>query len=614
MLNRRSLLLTGAATFAATSVDAASKAGSSMIAATPAKPAAPAAALNKLFDAFIQEGLDVNPEGTTSLGLDTGKRAYQKRQLDDRSLAGFAKQKALNTSQLKRLDAIDRKALTGMDAINYDVVRFSIATQEAADKRYAYGGAGAGVPYVVSQFGGAYSNIPDFLDSQHTIENKADADAYLARLAAFGTTLDQELEVMKHDAGIGVVPPDFIIKATLKQLTDLRATPVDKSVLVDSIVRRTKEKKIAGDWGKQAAALVTGKVYPALDRQIAQFKAWLPKSVHDAGVWRLPNGAQYYEDSVLNWTTSSMKPAEIHKLGLDLVAQYTARIDGIMKKQGMTKGTVGQRLRGMYTDPKFIYPNTDAGKAKLIADLNVKVKVVTAKLPQWFGTLPKTPLVIRRIPKYTEASQAGGYYQPGSLDGKRAGAYYINLRNTAEQPSWVLPTLTYHEGIPGHHLQGTLQNEAPLPLIRKVSFFSAYIEGWALYAEQLADEMGLYANDPWGEIGYLHDAMFRAVRLVVDTGMHAMKWSRERAIKYYTDTIGDLEAGAISEVERYCAWPGQACAYMLGKVTWLAERDRAKKALGAKFDIRKFHDAGLLAGAMPLSVLHNQISNYIAKG
>jgi uncharacterized protein (DUF885 family) len=603
MLDRRSLLLTATAAAGSTLAQAAT---------APATSGAPA--LNKLFDQFVNEQLDLSPESVTYLGLDSGKRAYQKSQINDRSLAGNTKGKALAANQLKRLGAFDRKSVGGMDALNYDIVHFNLKVADDTNKRYAYGGSGAGQPYYVSQFGGSYGTIPDFLDSQHQIETKADADAYIARLSGFARTLDEETEVLKHDAGLGVIPPDFIIKATIKQLSDLRATPVDKSVLVESVTRRTKAKHIAGDWSKQASALVSGKIYPALDRQIALFKSWLPKAVHDAGVWRLPKGDQYYVDSILTWTTSTMKPSEIHELGLDLVAQYRARIDGIMKAHGMTKGTVGQRLRAMYTDPKFIYSNTDAGKAKLIADLNQKVKVITAKLPSVFGTLPKTPLEIRRIPKYTEASQAGGYYNPGSLDGKRPGAYYINLRSTAEQPAWLLPTLTYHEGIPGHHLQGTLQNEAPLPLIRKISFFSAYIEGWALYAEQLADEIGMYKNDPFGQIGYLHDAMFRAVRLVVDTGMHSMKWSREQAVKYYADTLGDLESAAITEVERYCAWPGQACAYMLGKVTWLNERERAKKAMGAKFDIRKFHDAGLLSGAMPLTVLHERISQYIATG
>jgi len=265
----------------------------------------------------------------------------------------------------------------------------------------------------------------------------------------------------------------------------------------------------------------------------------------------------------------------------------------------------------MYDDPKFRYPNTDAGKDKLLADLNAKVKEITARLPQYFGTLPKAGLIIKRVPKYTEAGAPGGYYQNASLDGKRPGTYYINLRDTAEVPSWTLPTLTFHEGIPGHHLQLSIQQEADIAMIRKLSFFSAYIEGWALYAEQLAVEMGMYDNDPWGHIGQLHDAMFRGVRLVVDTGIHAMKWSREKAIKYYVDMLGDQEASATTEIERYCVWPGQACAYMLGKIEILELRAKAKAALGARFDIRKFHDAVLLNGAVPLTVLDTEVANYI---
>jgi uncharacterized protein (DUF885 family) len=336
------------------------------------------------------------------------------------------------------------------------------------------------------------------------------------------------------------------------------------------------------------------------------------KASHDAGVWKLPQGDQYYADSVLFWTTSTMSPGEIHATGLQVVADYTRRIDDQMKSLGLTEGTVGQRLRKMYDDKKLQYPNTDDGKEKLLADLNLKVQAVRAKLPQWFGTLPKADLIIKRVPKATEAGAPGGYYQNGSLDGKRPGMYYINLRDTAEQPSWTLGTLTYHEGIPGHHLQLSIQQEASLPLIRKVSFFSAYLEGWALYSEQLADEMGMYDNDPWGRIGYMHDAMFRGVRLVVDSGMHAMKWSREQAVKYYTDSLGDPEASAITEVERYCVWPGQACAYMLGKLEILKLREKAKTALGAKFDIRQFHDAVLLGGAMPLAILDKRIDAYIA--
>jgi uncharacterized protein (DUF885 family) len=573
---------------------------------------APAAAqLNKLFDDFMSVNLDRSPEGTTALGLDSGARAAEKSKLDGRSLADIQENKRIVTDQLKRLKALDPAPLSDMDRINYDVVLFGLQTGDEADRRYEYGGGGAGTPYVVSQLTGAYDSIPDFLDSQHQIANKADADAYLSRLAAFAVAMDQEVEVVRHDAGLGTVPPDFSLTRTLGQMTSLRDVAPDQSVLVSSVVRRTREKNIPGDYAGNAKKILVEKVYPALDRQIALVKELQAHATHDAGVWKLKDGESYYADSLTFWTTSTMNPAEIHRTGLELVKDFTARIDTIMKTHGMTKGTVGERLRGMYSDPKFRYPNTDAGKDKLLADLNVKVHAIRAKLPQYFGTLPKADVIIKRVPKYIEAAQPGGYYNPPSLDGSRPGTYYINLRDTAEVPSWTLPTLTFHESIPGHHLQGSIQQETNLPLIRKVSFFSAYLEGWALYAEQFSDEIGMYADDPFGRIGYMHDAMFRAVRLVVDTGIHQMRWSREQAIKYYVDMLGDPEASATTEVERYCVWPGQACSYMLGKLTILRLREKAKQALGTRFDIRQFHDAILLCGAVPLTVLETVVDHYI---
>lgn len=616
MLDRRNLLKTGAASAALALLSTPALTAAARAAASAAPKATPAQAsagkkLAALFDAFVQEGLDRSPEGVTSLGLDTGKRAYQKSELSQASLAEVARNKALTESQYKRLAAFDRGLLDTHDRISYDVVMFGLKNGAAADKAFDYGPGGAGSPYILSQLTGAYQSIPDFLDSQHSIENKPDAEAYLSRLSAFGRQMNQEVEVVEHDAGLGCVPPDFVIARALDQMTKFRATPADKSVLVDSIVRRTKAKAIGGTWGAEAEKIVREKVYPALENQIALMKKLQKHATHDAGVWKLPKGGEYYRDSLTFWTTSSKSPAEIHQIGLDLVARFTAQIDTIMKAHGMTKGTVGQRLRGMFTDPKFRYPNTDAGKEKLLVDLNAKVKDITARLPKYFDTLPKAGLVIKRVPKYIEAGAPGGYYNNASLDGKRPGIYYINLRDTAEVPSWTLPTLTFHEGIPGHHLQLSIQQEADIPLIRKLSFFSAYIEGWALYSEQLAVEMGMYDNDPMGHIGQLHDAMLRAVRLVVDTGMHSMKWSREKAIRYYADTLGDQEASATTEIERYCVWPGQACSYMLGKLELLELRAKAKKALGSRFDIRKFHDAVLLDGAVPLSVLDTEIDAYI---
>ncbi|MCX7587550.1 DUF885 domain-containing protein [Phenylobacterium sp. 58.2.17] len=581
--------------------------------ALAAAPTGEAAKMYAFFDKAMAQTFRRSPELPTALGIDKGDLAWTKSELSDFSLTALAENKANTTRDLKDLRSLDRKQLKGMDAVNYDTVEFVLAVQDEANRRFQYGGQGVNSPYVISQLTGAYQQMPDFLDTQHRIEAKDDADAYLSRMEAFGRLLDQEADVVRHDVGLGVTPPDFVLDKSITQLKAFLAYEPEKAPLVASLVRRTKDKNIEGDWAGQAQGLYAEKVRPALARQLALLEGLRPKAVHDAGCWRLPDGDEYYRLGLRNYTTSNITPDEVHKTGLELVASLGAEADALMKKAGYTKGTVGERYRAMAEDPKQVYPNTDAGKEELLAKLNEQVKIIEGKLPQWFGQLPKAPLEIRRVPPATEAGAPGGYYFSPSLDGTRPGIYWINLRDTAEVPAWTLPTLTYHEGLPGHHLQLALNNEAgDLPLIRKVIGFSGYSEGWALYAEQLAVEMGMYDNDVLGHIGMIHDAMFRAVRLVVDSGMHHKRWSREQAVKYFVDNIGDAEASAITEVERYCVWPGQACSYMVGKITWMDARARAKKALGRKFDIRKFHDAGLLSGGTPLTVLDQVIDNYIA--
>jgi uncharacterized protein (DUF885 family) len=620
MLDRRRLL-GGAATAAAlASLPALAQARAKTTPAAAPVPAAPAqsdpaeaAKLNALMDEFMQRLLRRSPETTTGLGLDKGDLAWTKSAFSDESLAATAQDKDINTDELRRLREVKRSALAGMDVVNYDTVEFSLEVQEEGNRKFDYGGQGAGAPYILSQLTGDYQSVPDFLDNQHVIETKADADAYLARIEGLGRQMDQELEIARHDAALGVIPPDFVIDKALTQMRTLGSQTTQQCTIVSSLVRRTKEKGIAGDWAGQASKLYDETFRPALARQVALMEGWRPKAVHDAGCWRLPKGDEYYAVSLKQDTTSTMSPDEVHQTGLDLVASLSAQMDTIMKAKGMTQGSVGQRLRAMYDDPKYRYPNTDEGKEKLIADLNEKVKAISARLPPTFGALPKTPLEIHRVPKAIEAGAPGGYYNPGSLDGTRPGIYWINLRDTAEVPSWTLPTLTYHEGIPGHHLQLTLANEAKgLPMLRKVLGNGAYGEGWALYAEQLAVEMGMYDKDPLGHIGQLHDACFRAVRLVVDSGLHAKKWSREQAIKYAVDALGDKESSLVTEIERYCVWPGQACGYMLGKLTFLKLRDKARQALGKRFDIRAFHDVLLLSGNMPLSVMERRVDDFIA--
>jgi uncharacterized protein (DUF885 family) len=328
-------------------------------------------------------------------------------------------------------------------------------------------------------------------------------------------------------------------------------------------------------------------------------------------VWKLPDGPAYYRHCVRAATTTNLSGGEIHELGLSLTAQLSGEADAILKARGLTRGTVAQRIAALRRQPAQLYPDSEAGRAALLGDLQRTVEAMRARLPQWFGQTPKANLTIRRMPLAIEAGSSGATYQPPSLDGSRPGVFSINLRHMAEWPRFDLTTLVCHEGVPGHHLQNALTVETQgLPLIRRMPVFSGYSEGWALYSEQLADEMGAYQDDPLGRLGYLASMMFRAARLVVDSGLHHKRWSRERAIAYMSETLGEADTSTRREVERYCVQPGQACSYMIGWRRWTQGRERARAALGERFDIRAFHDAALLNGEMPLDVLAHAIDNW----
>jgi uncharacterized protein (DUF885 family) len=567
--------------------------------------------LDVLLESFYQSALDDSPELVTRLGLDSGPRAAAKHQLSPASISALSAERAKTADQLARLLALPRGELTGMDAINYDAVKFSLETDHAANRQFVYGEEGAGQPYVVSQLNGAYQYVPDFLGSQHVIETKEDADAYLSRLEAFATVMDQEIERVRRDVDLGVIPPDFVIERALTQMNGLKTDPA-ASPLVTSVAERAAAKGIAGDYAGHASAIYVDKVLPALERQIALMGELAPRAVHDAGVWRLPDGEAYYEHALRGSTTTSLTAEEVHQMGLEQARQLSARADVILKAEGYTQGSVGERIAALFKEPKHHFPDTDAGKEELIESLNAMTEAMYKRLPEYFGTLPKAPVEVRRVPKFIEAGAPGGYYNQPTLDGSRPGIFWINLRDSAENPTWTLPTLTYHEAVPGHHMQLALQQEADLPMIRRATFLSAYGEGWALYSEELAKEMGVYEDNPLGELGYLQAALFRAARLVVDTGMHAKRWSREQAIETMSSIDGSPISSSTTEIERYAVWPGQACSYMVGKLVWLRLREKARAALGDRFDLRAFHDAGLLSGAVPLTVLEAVIDNHIA--
>ena len=541
---------------------------------------------------------------------DKGKRAAEKSKLDSYTKAKQADDLTENKAYLAKFKAIDRAALSASGALNLDVMVYLFESQTKGGSKYPYGStAGYYVPYAISQLSGPYASVPDFLDSQHVIADKADADAYISRLREFARVLDESTAFQKEDVRYGAFAPDFCLDLAIAQLKQLRDKPADKTVMVESVVRRTGEKKIAGDYGAQAQKIVSGEIFPALDRQLALVEGLRKAAVHDAGVWRLPKGDEFYADALMNATTSSYSPAEVHQMGLDQVAEISARIDMILKTQGMTKGTVGERLTALNHDPKQLYPNTDDGRTKLIADLNLGIQDMQKRLPRAFATLPKAALEIKRVPPFIQDGAPNGYYNSAALDGSRGAIYYINLKDTADWPKYGLPSLTYHEGVPGHHLQISLAQEAKdLPMLRKIAGFGAYIEGWALYAEQLADELGVYDKDPLGRAGFLQSFLFRATRLVVDTGMHFKKWSREQATDYMVKATGFAVPRTQREIDRYCVWPGQACSYKVGHMSWVRAREKAKQIQGAKFDIKQFHEV-LLQGALPLTILEQLVES-----
>jgi uncharacterized protein (DUF885 family) len=332
-----------------------------------------------------------------------------------------------------------------------------------------------------------------------------------------------------------------------------------------------------------------------------------PTSRPGDGAWRLTNGDAIYAEALRQATTTNFSPDEVHQMGLAQVAEISGQIDAILKSQGMTQGTVGERLNALNKTPAQLYANDDAGRAQLLASLNTGVKDMYARLPRAFATVPSAPLEIRRVPPEIQDGASNGYYRRASLDGSRPAIYFINLKDTGDWPKYTLPTLSYHEGVPGHHLQISLAQESKdIPTIRKLGFFSAYSEGWALYAEQLADELGAYEGDALGRAGFLQSFLFRAARLVVDTGLHSKRWTREQATDYMVATTGFARPRSQREVERYCVSIGQACSYKVGHTAWTRARSEAQRLLGDRFDIKQFHEV-LKEGAMPLSILERRI-------
>ncbi|WP_372918895.1 DUF885 family protein [Sandarakinorhabdus sp.] len=570
-------------------------------------PTAADAQLLSLFDAMFAEGIAEAPERATALGLDVGANAGLKSRLSDYSRTGRTADLVRAKSQLDRLRGIPSEALSPERRLDRDVVEYDLSRRVMNETRFGFGRAGGNfAPYVLTHSEGAYRDVPGFLESQHGVTSASDAEAWLARLSSFASALDQNTGRLQEEAAMGVILPAFLLDLALPQMSRLRATPAGETVLVAALARKAVAANVAGDWGSRAAAIVEQQVFPALDRQIAAVTALRKGATMDAGVWKLPDGAAYYDAAVKSSTTTNYNAEDVHQLGLAQVAEISSQLDALLKGQGLTQGTVGQRLVALNERPDQTHPNTDAGKEELLTELRAHVASMYPRLERLFITQPKSKLDVKRVPLAIQEGGAGAYYQNGTPDGARNGTFFINLTDSFDRPKFGLPTVTFHEGVPGHHFQVMLALESPdVPPIRRRAGYSAYTEGWALYAETLADENGYYEGNPLGRIGYLQSLLFRATRLVVDTGLHHKRWTKDQAIDWMVAATGFAKGRTTREIVRYAGAPGQALSYKIGHTKWLAVREAVKAKQGADFDIRQFHEI-LRLGAMPLVLLERE--------
>ena len=614
-LSRRTLLKTSVAAAVSAALTAA---GCEPLAPEPAsklgqtqKPG-----VNDLLSEATDLILNAYPESASSAGIDTGKYARHKFKLTDRSPQGQARIKTDVKAMLAKLSAIDTSVLPADEALNIDVVR-SVFDMSAKGFDLAYGDMALlnfnwsyrNSPYAVAQNTGAFVEIPSFLDASHSIETVEDAEAYLSRMEAYSNQLDGETERTRIAGGQGVILPDFLMEKTLGQLRDARTRSPEEWGIVTSLETRTL--KLGGDFSDRAKMLATQNIGPAIDRQINVLEALAPKATSDAGVWAKPDGDMYYDWALQAGTTTTMLPDEVHQMGLDELASLHGRMDPILRSLGYTQGSIGERMSALGKDPRYHFSTGDKGRAEIMTFIADTLSEIRALMPEAFATLVPGFLEVTRIAPEVEAGAPGAYGGAGSIDGKQPGHFWINLRTTDLHTKFNLKDLTYHEAIPGHVWQGEYTFKQPL--IRSLLAFNAYSEGWALYAEQLADELGVYESSPVGRLGYMQALAFRACRLVVDTGLHAKRWTREEANTWFVKNNGSNPIEVRGEVDRYCAWPGQACGYKVGHTAINQLREKAKGALGDKFDFRQFNDAIVLGGAVPMTVLGRVVDDYISR-
>jgi uncharacterized protein (DUF885 family) len=565
------------------------------------------AAANAFFERALDERRELAPTTATSLGLKTGYDRWP-----DASEQGDAARLELAERQLAELRKIDPAKLDEQTRLSWQVFE---ANEERRIARYRWRNHN----YLFDK-NGAQASTPAFLINTHRIESDADAVAYLRRLEGIRTLFSQQLERAAAAAKQGITPPKFVYPYVIEDAGNIikgrpfDEGPDDSPLLADF---RGKVGKLEIDAARRATliadaerALLTS-VKPAYEAVIAWARATSPAATEDDGVWKLPDGAAYYDYLLKNYTTTELTSSQIHDIGLREVARIHGEMRKVMKQVDFD-GDLAAFFDFMRTDAQFYYPDSADGRAAWIADAEKHIGAMRAKLPELFVTLPKADVVVKAVEPFREKSAGKAFYQRPSLDGTRPGIFYGNLYQMKEMPKYELEALVYHEAIPGHHMQNAVAlEESSLPRFRRSGGFTAYGEGWGLYSERLGKEVGFYA-DPWSEFGRLAMELHRAVRLVVDTGLHAKRWTREQTIRYHVENSPTGEDAAIRATERYILMPGQATAYMIGMLKIVELRERAAAALGAKFDRREFHDLVLRTGSVPLTVLESEVQRWAA--
>jgi uncharacterized protein (DUF885 family) len=554
-----------------------------------------------------------SPEMLSSMRILPPWADFYSSKLDDASPTHEAEMAALVSGHVDTLHRYDRNALDREGQLSYDVLDYFLTIQVEGDQFRDH-------DFPINQMFGVQSSLPNFMTQTHQVNNKHDADAYIARLDLFPQKFAQVLEGLKLRESMKVIPPKFTVDEVLEQMKAFIATPAKQHMLYVSF--KEKLDKVAPDAIAQAdrdallgrvEASIDHSVYPAYRSLIDYFTALQPKAQRNDGAWSLPDGDAYYAWCVRMHTTTDMTPEQVHTLGLAEVARVTTEMDAILKDKGLADGPIGPRVQQLAHAPDATFPNTPEGKAAMLKQYQAILDEVNAGLGDAFHVRPKLGVQVKAVPEFAEKTAPGAYYEPGSFDGTRPGTFFANMRNTEENPKFAMRTLAYHEGIPGHHFQISIAQELQnVPFFRRVLPFTAYAEGWALYSERLAWELG-FEKDPLDNLGRLRDEMMRAVRLVVDSGIHYKHWTREAAITYMMDNTGMSQTDVTAEIERYFVDPGQALAYKAGMLKILELREKAKQALGPKFVLSEFHDQVLIHGSLPLALLQRVIDDWIAQ-